>query len=200
MSTFLRSVLSKLLIAVPLFLVHTPDIRAEKPPVEVLYFTPEEFQAFVRENAPAGAIPQQGDNIFNLHQILAFQLHLLNQVPATISSTEAMLFFVYTASVAYYITIGAERQGVGFTFVAQNLFLAAAAINTIVAIRFSLLELGITNGNPWPFSTLMRLYFHLGNLPTPSPPPQFQQFDLPVFPPMMMPATSIAILQILPSR
>jgi hypothetical protein len=109
-----------------------------------------------------------------------YQLNLLNMNPQIMNSRWAMFVFTYTAATAFYLTIGAERVGVGFTYVAQNYFIAAAAIATIVAIRFDMAALGINNGTPWPPSALMRLYFHWAQQPSPTPPQQFQQYDLEV--------------------
>lgn len=163
-----------------LLLIAAPPADAQEALVEVISLTPDQLPAFLAEHQSAGPLVPSGP--LTIENLVVYQLHLLNMNPPIINSRQAILLFTYTAAANFYITIGAERLGVGFTFVAQNLFLAAAAINTIVAIRFDLLALGIDNGVPWPPSAFMRMYFHWGMQPTPNPPPQFQQYDLPVHP------------------
>ncbi len=161
-----------------ILLVPAVHSQAQESPVEVVYLTPEQLPAFLAEQQSA-LVPLQAGPL-TVQDLVMFQLHLLNMNPQIINSRWAMFVFTYTAATAFYLTIGAERLGVGFTYVAQNFFIAAATIATVVAIRFDLAALGITNGTPWPASALMRLYFHWAQQPSPTPPPQFQQYDLPV--------------------
>src|SRR3989304_6968439 len=98
---------------------------------------------------------------FQVVDIRAHQLNLLSFVPPIPFSPEGLLIFYYYSTLPFYFTIGAERPGAGFTFVAQNLY-AAAAISTLnmIAIRFSLQQLGINTRTPWPPSALLRIYLH----------------------------------------
>lgn len=118
---------------------------------------------------------------FQVTDIRAHQLNLFNFTPPVLLSPEGLLIFYYYSTLPFYLTIGAERQGVGFTFVAQNLY-AAAAISTLnmIAIRFNLQQLGINPGTPWPPSALLRIYLHYSQQPLPNPGPDYYQYDLPV--------------------
>ncbi len=124
----------------------------------------------------------EGQN-FQVEKISAHQLNLLSFVPPRIFSLEAMLIIYYTSVMPYYLTIGAERPGFGFTYVTQNLY-AAVALSSInmIAIRFSLQQLGISPGTPWPPSALLRIYLHYSQQPLPNPGPEFYQYDLEVRP------------------
>ncbi len=150
--------------------------HSEQPSVEVVYLTPSELASgeFVIPGAPM----EEGG--ITVQDLRAYQLNTLTAIPPIINSLEGMLIFLYASAVPLYLTIGAERLGVGFTFVTQNLYVATALTLAVVAIRFNLQQLGITPGVPWPPSALMRIYFHWGNAPSPSPPPQFMQYDVPV--------------------
>jgi hypothetical protein len=170
---FVRSVRG-LPLLVLLYSFATPHAAAQQAPVEVIYLTEGDLAS--------GKIPELDRAGITLQDLRAFQLHLLNNNPMILNSTEGMFLFFYASAIPLYLTIGAERPGVGFTFVAQNLYVAAALTLAIVAIRFDLALLGITNGVPWPPGELLRIYFHYANMPSPAPPPQFQQFDLPVDP------------------
>jgi len=120
---------------------------------------------------------------FQVVDIRAHQLNLLSFVPPIPFSPEGMLILYYTSTLPFYLTIGAERPLAGFTFVAQNLY-AAAAISTLnmIAIRFSLQQLGINPGTPWPPSALLRIYLHYSQQPVPNPGQDFYQYDLEVRP------------------
>jgi hypothetical protein len=120
---------------------------------------------------------------FQVQDIRVHQLNLLSFVPPIPFSPEGLLIFYYYSSLPFYLTIGAERPLAGFTFVAQNLY-AAAAISTLnmIAIRFNLQQLGINPGTPWPPSALLRIYLHYSQQPIPNPGPDYYQFDLPVTP------------------
>lgn len=118
---------------------------------------------------------------FQVLDIKAHQLNTLNSVPPVMFSPEGLLLFFYASTFPYYLTIGAERPGVGFTFVTQNLFVATALSN-LVAIRFSLQQLGITPGVQWPSSAFLRIYFHYSKQPLPNPGPDYFQYDLEVTP------------------
>ncbi len=150
------------------------------PLFEIVQLSPEESRAILARSSPP--VTLDGNGPLTIEQILVFQLHLLNMQPPIQFSPEGMLYFIYVANTAFYLTIGAERLGVGFTFVAQNFYIAAALIPTVVAIRFNMAALGITPGTPWPVSALLRIYFHYGLNPNPNPHPQFAQYDLPVMP------------------
>jgi hypothetical protein len=123
------------------------------------------------------------DENFQITDIRAHQLNLFNFVPPILLSPEGLLIFYYYSTLPFYLTIGAERPGTGFTFVAQNLY-AAAAISTLnmIAIRFNLQQLGINPGTPWPPSALLRIYLHYSQMPLPNPGPDFYQYDLAVTP------------------
>lgn len=168
---------SLLICSLPL---HAVAQNASAPLIEVVQLTAEESRAILSRSGPP--VTLDGNGPLTIEQILVFQLHLLNMQPPMQFSPEGMLYFVYLASNAFYLTIGAERLGVGFTFVAQNFYIAAALIPTVVAIRFNMAALGITPGTPWPLSALLRIYFHYGLNPSPNPHPQFAQYDLPVMP------------------
>jgi hypothetical protein len=120
---------------------------------------------------------------FQVSDIRAYQLNLHNFEPPILFSPEGLLVFYYLSQFPYYLTIGAERPGVGFTFVAQNLY-AATALSTLnmIAIRFNLQQLGINPGTPWPPSAFLRIYLHYSLMPVPNPGPDFYQYDLPVAP------------------
>jgi hypothetical protein len=128
---------------------------------------------------PGMAEPHYGLTVQDLR---VHQLHLLNMVPQIFNSIEGILIFLYSSAVPLYFTIGAERPGFGFTFVAQNLYLATALTLAVVAIRFNLQALGINPGNPWPPTQQLQVYVHYGSEPSPAPPPAFIAFQVPVTP------------------
>ena len=134
---------------------------------------------YVESDKPS--MDKPGGVEFQVTDIRAHQLNLFNFVPPILLSPEGMLIFYYYSTLPFYLTIGAERPGAGFTFVAQNLY-AAAAISTLnmIAIRFNLQQLGINPGTPWPPSALLRIYLHYSQQPLPNPGPDFYQYDLPV--------------------
>ncbi|MBZ0199625.1 MAG: T9SS type A sorting domain-containing protein [Ignavibacteriaceae bacterium] len=118
---------------------------------------------------------------FQVQDVKAHQLNLLTFIPTIPFSAEAILIFYYTSTLPYYLTIGAERAGVGFTYVAQNLFaVASLGYLNMIAVRFSLSQLGITPGTQWPFSAALRIYLHYSQQPVPTPGPDFYQYDLSV--------------------
>ncbi|OGU54445.1 MAG: hypothetical protein A2315_02155 [Ignavibacteria bacterium RIFOXYB2_FULL_35_12] len=120
---------------------------------------------------------------FQVVDIRAHQLNLLSFVPPIPFSPEGLLIFYYTSTLPFYLTIGAERPLAGFTFVAQNLYAAVALSNlNMIAIRFSLQQLGITPGMQWPPSALLRIYLHFSQQPVPNPGQDFYQYDLEVRP------------------
>ena len=120
---------------------------------------------------------------FQVVDIRAHQLNLLSFVPPIPFSPEGMLILYYTSTLPFYLTIGAERPLAGFTFVAQNLYAAVALSNlNMIAIRFSLQQLGITPGMQWPPSALLRIYLHFSQQPVPNPGQDFYQYDLEVRP------------------
>lgn len=131
-------------------------------------------ESLLRINSPLGVE-------FQVTDIRAHQLNLFSYVPPIPFSPEGLLIFYYTSTLPFYLTIGAERPGVGFTFVAQNLF-AAAALSNLIAIRFSLQQLGIAPGVQWPPSSLLRIYLHFSQQPVPNPGQDFYQYDLEVTP------------------
>lgn len=120
---------------------------------------------------------------FQVLDIRAHQLNLHSFVPPILFSPEGMLIFYYTSTLPFYLTIGAQRPNDGFTFVAQNLYAAVALTNfNMIAIRFSLAQLGITPGTQWPQSELLRIFLHFSQQPLQNPGPDFYQYDLDVTP------------------
>lgn len=180
--TEMSTVLSLLLRLSPALLLciflQASTIHGQDASVEAAYVSHNDL---VDGNLRIPGIPEHPAGIL-VQDIRAHQLNLLNNNPPVPNSIEGMLIFRYSSPAPLYLTIGAERLGVGFTFVSQNLYAEAAPTLAVVGIRFNLQQLGINNGTPWPPTTQLRIYFHYGSAPTPSPPPMFMQYDLPVTP------------------
>jgi hypothetical protein len=110
------------------------------------------------------------------------QLDLNNfTVPQPFSDVGLITVYYHPDVVGLYLTIGIENiTSPGFVFAANNVFLPDASIQPnpqMLAFRFPLGPLGGIPGQQFPPGDALRIYMHWSKSPTPSPPPDFNQFD-----------------------